>query len=257
MSKPRTGVAICHYNRTSQLEEIIQAVKDTVNNRVKIVVCDDGSETWEEHYMENYTHPAEIANRMGVLYVQGPNLGVAANKNRALWALQDMDFICILEDDLKPIKQDWITHYERAATLSGLHHFCRVQDKLVSTLSPDFDEYMKGKNLTPIYGPSPRGDLTFITRKVITEVGGFNKKFKGAGYAHGEWSNRVNRAGLIRHPNIWVDIAEGANSFIQVGDTEGGRWDYQKRTKAELEKNRAVRARLDKNPYIYDRLELQ
>lgn len=254
MSKPNTGVAICHYERLDRLKEIVDAVRETTSDRVKIVVCDDGSRGCRGDY--------EMEQRLDdacedVILIRGPNKGVAANKNRALWALQDMDFICILEDDLKPVKEDWINHYERAAMLSGLHHFCRVQDKLVGTLSPDFDTYMKQNDLTPIYGPSPRGDLTFITRKVITEVGGFNKKFKGAGYAHGEWSNRVNRAGLIRHPNVWVDIAEGADSFVQVGDQEGGRWDDQERTQNELARNRDVRAKLDKNPYIYDRLELQ
>jgi glycosyltransferase involved in cell wall biosynthesis len=240
-------VAICHYNRLDNLEIILEALKDTCSKRVKLVVCDDGSD------------PSGDLDEVckDVILIRGPNKGVAANKNRALWALQDMDFICILEDDLKPIKKDWVTLYEKAAIKSGIHHFCRVQDKLVGTLSPEFDAYMVNNGLTPIYGPSPRGDLTFISAKVIAKVGGFNKKFKGAGYAHGEWSARVNRAGLIGQPNVWVDIKAGADSFVQVGDTTGGRWDTPKRTSKEIERNRGVRQQLDRNPYIYDRLELQ
>lgn len=252
--KPKTGVAIIHYNRINQLQKQIQAVKDTCSKRVKIVVCDDGSPGVRGDYeMEDRIEDA----CRDVILIRGPNKGVAANKNRGLFVLQDMDLICLLEDDLFPTREDWITHYEKAVTHSGIHHFCRVQDKEAASVAPDFDEYMLKQGLTPIYGSSPRGDFTFITKRVIKEVGGLNKRFKGVGYAHGEWSARVNRAGLIRHPNMWIDIKEGRDSFIQVGDTTGGRWDDDQHTTGDLSRNKKLRQRLDASPYIYDRLELQ
>jgi len=238
------GVALCHYNREKHLPDIIEAIKKTVPADTKIVVCDDGSTSTV------YTR--------GEVLIQGKNLGVAANKNRALWALQDCHFICILEDDLKPTRKGWFETYEKAAKLSGIHHFCRVQDKQVRETSPEFAAFMKTHGLTPIYGPSPRGDLTFITHKVIEHVGGFNPKFRGAGYAHGEWSHRVYNAGLIGHNNKWVDIKEARDMFEQVGDREGGRWELDpKALKKQLTKNEKIYKELQKTDYIHIPLSLE
>jgi len=240
----RRGVAICHFNRQQYLPEIIEAVEKTVPKDTRIVVCDDGSYNF-------------VAGNDAIL-LRGQNLGVAANKNRALWALQDCHYICILEDDLKPTSKGWFEAYEKASNLSSIHHFCRVQDKHVQETEPEFTAFMKKHGLTPIYGPSPRGDLTFITRRVIERIGAFNPKFRGAGYAHGEWSNRVWRAGLIGHNNKWVDIQEARDMFIQVGDREGGRWELDKKAlKKQLIKNEQIYKELKKTEYSYLPLSLE
>jgi len=237
------GVAICTYNRSVYLGEMIEAVLNTVPNDTRIVVCDDGS-TDETFY--------ETAQFPNVLYVRGPNLGVAANKNRALWTLQDCAFLCILEDDLIPTARGWFERYQNVALCTDIHHFCRVQDKLVEETIPSFAEWMKTKDYTPIYGPNPRGDLTFITNKVVKEVGAFNPKFRGAGYAHGEWSGRVVKAGLISHPLKWIDMEEIAETFVQKGDTEGGRWlEDKNKIKEQLRTNATLADKLKKSDYIY------
>jgi hypothetical protein len=175
-----------------------------------------------------------------------------------LFALQDCHFICILEDDLKPIKKGWFETYEKASKVTGINHFCRVQNKEVPETIESFTSFMQSYELTPIYGPSPRGDLTFITQKVLRKVGAFNPKFKGAGYAHGEWSNRVANAYLIGHPLKWIDIKEARDSFIQVGDTEGGRWEDNKdKLKGQLRHNDQVYQELKKTNYIYHPLVLE
>lgn len=240
------GVAICHYNRSTYLNDIIRAVKETVPSGTRIVVCDDGSDDWRE------------TNINSVVTIRGPNLGVAANKNRALWALQDCQYLCILEDDLKPVEAGWFETYERASQISGIHHFCRVQDKIVPSQAPRFDAFMVENKLHPMYGPSPRGDLTFITRAVVRTVGAFNPLFRGAGYAHGEWSNRVARAGMINHPNKWVDIQEASARFEQVGDTEGGRWEKDEEDiKRQLTRNKSVLKELQRNEYTHHPLVLE
>jgi len=234
----KRGVALCHYNRQKYLTDIIAAVKDTSPLGTKIVICDDGS--------------SSTINTRGELLIQGKNLGVAANKNRALWALQDCQFLCILEDDLLPTSKGWFEIYEKAAIHSNINHFCRVQDKLVLETVPEFSKYMNGKGLTPIYGPSPRGDLTFITKTVVNRVGAFNPQFRGAGYAHGEWSARVWNSGLIVHPNKWVDIKEARDMFVQVGDTEGGRWNLGKEElKKQLKDNKKLFKELQQVSYIH------
>jgi glycosyltransferase involved in cell wall biosynthesis len=252
----KRGVAVCHYNRLDRLEEIVKAVKRTAPAGTRVVICDDGSdEAASQAYDGHGETVSQIARRQDVLLLQGPNKGVAANKNRALWALQDCHLLCILEDDLKPTERGWFEAYEAAAILSGIHHFCRVQDKEIPEEVPAFSAYMAEASLTPIYGPSPRGDLTFLTSTVVQTVGAFNPLFRGAGYAHGEWSNRVARSGLINHPARWVDIKEARDKIVQLGDTEGGRWEID--VSDQLRRNRQVLKELQRKEYTYCDLVLE
>ena len=241
----KRGVAIVHYNRPDNLKKLYEAVKDTVPKGTKVVVCDDGSDPMP-------TLP------QGALLVRGPNLGVADNKNRALWALQDMHYIAILEDDLFPTKMGWFEAYEEVASLTETHHFCRVADeKSIHESYPKISEFLKTKGYAPIYGVSPRGDFTFITSKVIKLIGGLNARFKGAGYAHGEWSGRIAKAGLVPHPLKYWDVKEARDMFIQEGDRSGGRWDCPEKTTLDLKANKQTAKNISKEPpYIYHPITL-
>lgn len=245
---PKYGIAIIHYDRLDTLEEVVWAVHSTAPENTKIVICDDGTDGFGKQIC---TYPP------GPIII-GPNLGVAANKNRGLFALQDCDYICLIEDDLMPTQKGWFEVYVKASELSGIHHFCRVQDKEVEETSLVFKEYMAKSDLTPIYGPSPRGDLTFITREVLSRVGGLNPKFRGVGYAHGEWSNRIADAGLCGHPNKWIDIKEARDCFIQKGDRSGGRWNLSEtELQTQLDNNRAILETLKKTPERFVPLTLE
>ena len=244
------AVSIITYNRSPQIGNMIEAVLSTVPDGTDVFVCDDGSTDSTASLMGSFRE---------VKYYRGPNLGVGANKNRALYLMQNHHFSCLLEDDLIPQSTGWFEIYEKVAIMTDIHHFCRVQDKLVPEVYASFTRYLKeAMELTPIYGSSPRGDLTFITKKVIATVGGMNPLFEGCGYAHGEYSDRVIKAGLVSHPNKWVDILQAQEKFKQVGDTIGGRWDEdQDAIKAQLKKNQQVRKALKKEDYIYCPLVLQ
>ncbi len=225
---------------------MIEGVLATVPNGTDVFVVDDGSTDGTGMEVDEFT-------ASGVKYYRGPNLGVGANKNRALALMQNHHFSCMLEDDLVPQEPGWFEIYETVATMTDIHHFCRVQDKLVPEVYESFTRYLdEAMQLTPIYGSSPRGDLTFITKKVISTVGGMNPRFEGCGYSHGEWSERVAKADLIAHPNKWVDILQARDMFKQVGDTTGGRWDDdQDEIKAQLKMNQQTRKALKKEDYIY------
>ena len=240
------AVSIVTYNRCKQIGNMIEQVLSTVPDGTDVFVVEDGSTDGTGMEVDEFT-------ASGVKYYRGPNLGVGANKNRALYLMQNHHFSCMLEDDLVPQQPGWFEIYETVATMTDIHHFCRVQDKLVPESQEAFARYMsEAMNLTPIYGPSPRGDMTFLTKKVIATVGGLNPLFEGVGYAHGEWSDRVAKAGLISHSNKWVDIREAADMFKQVGDTTGGRWeDDQDEIKAQLKINQQTRKALKKEDYIY------
>lgn len=247
MPNIKRGVAIVTYNRADRLGEIIEATLRTVPSNTQVIVCDDGSTD----------NTSSIVHSFGIPYICGKNLGVGANKNRALWGLQDRHFLAIIEDDLYPTQGGWFETYEHAAILSGIQHFCRVQDKQVPESIPAFTSWMEARGLTPIYGPSPRGDFTFITATVLKKCGGFHPGFVGAGYAHGEWSGRVAASGLIGHPNKWVDIVQGNACFVQVGDKEGGRWNLtNEELKKQLRSNKIHLKTLAKTPYLFHPLLL-
>lgn len=243
------GIAICTYNRAKNLDVVLNETIKNAPKDAKIVVCDDGSTD----------NTIEVCDAYNVPVFRGQNKGVAANKNRALFLLQDCKFLAILEDDLYPIRNNWFESYEKAVLYTGIHHFCRVQDKRVEETVPEFTADLYENEMVPIYGPSPRGDFTFITQHVLRTVGAFDPEFIGAGYAHGFWSKRVAKAGLIPHPLKWVDIRgqDGKDFFKQIGDTEGGRWDLSKtELDKQLRRNRRVLRMLEKKDQIFRELTL-
>lgn len=244
MNSFRRGVAIVHYNRGAVLLKLLAAVNETVPEGTRVVLCDDGSSALP-------MLPPDT------ILLRGPNRGVGANKNRALWALQDCHYIAIIEDDLIPQEKGWFEIYEEVAALTNNHHFCRVSDdKLVEETHPAMTNFLKEKGFTPLYGASPRGDFTFITSQVVKHIGAFNPNFIGAGYAHGEWSSRVAKAGLISHPLKWIDIKEARDKFYQEGDTSGGRWNNIEKTKEEIKYNKKVLKELNSINYTYHPLVL-
>jgi len=237
------GICVATYNRANTLPEVLDSIVKTRPEFCRLVLVDDGSTDDTAKVVAKFPQ---------FMYLRGPNKGVIANKNRAIFSLQNCKYIMILEDDLIAKESGYFETYEKAVLQSGIHHFCRVQDKEVPEALDEFGAYMTKKNLTPIYGPTPRGDLTFITSKVISTVGGFNPEFLGVGYGHEEWSARVWRAGLIPHPSRWVDIKEARDCFIQKGDTSGGRWDVDSKViKEQMRRNKQVLKNLKRKKYIY------
>lgn len=241
MDSFKRGVAICTYNRPKTIGTVIEAVMRTIPSDCRLIVCDDGSELNAVRAIMKFSN---------VDYIRGRNLGVGANKNRALFALKDCDFICILEDDLMPTQPGWFENYTNFVLHTNVHHLCRVQNKFVEETVPDFGNWVTSNlGMTPIYGPTPRGDLTFISNMVVRHVGGFHPEFVGVGHAHGQWSDRVVAANLVGHPNKWIDLKEVADTFKQIGDTEGGRWDKDReKIKNQIESNAALRKRLGISP---------
>jgi glycosyltransferase involved in cell wall biosynthesis len=235
------GIAICTYNRAERLGKVISAVLETKPETARLVVCDDGSTD----------NTIDVVKKFPELtYVRGPNMGVGANKNRAFYSLRGCDFLCVLEDDLVPVQPQWFDMYREFCLATNIHHFCRVQDKFVPETIKDFGDWcVTNLKMTPIYGPTPRGDLTFISNLVIRKVGAIHPDFRGVGHAHGQWSDRVAESGLIQHPNKWVDIKEASEKFIQIGDREGGRWNEPSDTiKAQIKKNSELRKTLGVEP---------
>jgi len=233
------GIAICHYNRTAHLAEIIEAVQRTTPHGSRIIVCDDGS--------RNQNEVRAICERAGVESVLASNQGVTANKNRALSMLSDWHYLCLLEDDIMPVKPGWFENYFRVASQFDINHFSWVFDRFSKSLDPNRDAQIKrATGLTVKYSRHLGGQVTFLTTKVLRTVGGFNPAFRGCGFGHIEWSKRIWKAGLIAHPNRWIDLVEC--EWRPIGDREGGRLDESDRTAAEIKHNGEIFDRLLLDP---------
>lgn len=240
------GIGISTYNRGKNIAEVIEAILLTKPNNAKVIIADDGSTD----------NTAEIIRKgfPSLTYIRGENVGVGGNKNRLMHSLRNYDFIAILEDDLVPIENGWFETYMKFCLNTNIHHLCRVQDRFVEETVPDFAIWCKKElGMTPIYGPTPRGDMAFITHMVLRKVGAFHPKFIGCGHAHGNWSDRIAASGLIGHPNKWIDIKEASVKFKQLGDTEGGRWaDPKKEIQKQITKNAKLRKQLGSDSLYLD-----
>ncbi len=134
----KRAVSICTYNRPTHLGEIIEGVLSTVPNGTDVFICDDGSAGScglgvSDNLETTYSAQLGFSN---VHYYRGPNLGVAANKNRALYLMQNHHFSAIIEDDLMPTEKGWFEIYEKVSTLTDIHHLCRIQDKEIHESQP-------------------------------------------------------------------------------------------------------------------------
>lgn len=237
------GIAILTYNRCDYIQPIINAVVATAPPDTRIVVCDDGS--------TDNTPDIIKTSSQDIIYIKGPNLGVAYNKNRALFCLQDCDFIALIEDDLIPISSGWFELYEKAVILTDIHYWSSCRGPSVNQF-PDFDGFLKQNFLTPIYAKIPRGDFTFISKLVLKTIGGFHPRFKGCGGAHQEHWQRAIRAGLIPHPHPLLGIHEGELKFEQIGDTEGGRFmDDPEEIKRQLDENQNILKELTNSQELF------
>jgi len=242
----KRGIAICHYNRNRLLKQSIKETKRTCPEGAKIVVCDDGSST-------STPDIKKLCIEEKVPLIIGPNLGVTQNKNRALFALQDCHFIALLEDDICPLEPGWFELYEQASLLSGVHHFCRAGADAAILESP-FDSFMKSKGLTILHNKTIRGDFTFITNKIIKNVGGLNSEFKGAGYSHIEWLNRIRLAGLVPQHSAALDVKEASVKLKDSLTSKSAKPTAQ--TEQEASKNLEIFKRLCQNPTTYQEFNL-
>ena len=108
------AVSIITYNRDKHLGDVIEGVPSTIPQGTDVFVCDDGSTDNTAGIM------TQFGTERPVHYFRGPNLGVGANKNRALYLMKNHHFSVMLEDDLYPIKKGWFEMYEAAASLTDI-----------------------------------------------------------------------------------------------------------------------------------------
>lgn len=157
----RIGIGITANDRPKMLSECLQSIyKHTDMSNVTLYVADDTTD----------------------------KKGVAFKKNECLRALNGLDYVFLLDDDVKIIKDNWIEFFINSKQnhllflKRGLHNKKPIEINL-------FDN--NELRYTVEHYQDCGGVFMFMTKKAIDKVGAFNEKFERYGFEHAEYSNRI------------------------------------------------------------------
>jgi glycosyltransferase involved in cell wall biosynthesis len=230
----RLGIGIITYNRKDQLRETIRAVRNhTRHADTDLVVADDGS--------TDGTLAMLREEDVGV--VTGVNMGVAWNKNRALYLLAQIrrcDVVILLEDDTVPDTPAWEEAWIAAARRWGhvnyagswlQHHFVR------GTGSAD----------DPILSTQATAQCTAFTRDVLDWGGYLDPAFRGYGHAHVEHTRRLIRLGYGGTGSMIDGQEQVLFALIGSGLTVRDQPNHYDQRQSELNQHIATQAMMNPN----------
>ena len=180
------GIGIITYNRRDIVAHTIDRVREfTCWPDAALVVADDGSTDGTP----------EMLNEKQVGVVTGVNMGIAWNKNRALFLLAQIlrcDTMILLEDDAHPSRHGWETDWIAATNRWG--HINYAGDWLNESI-----ESGAGTPEDPFLSLQLTAQCAAYSRASLAWGGYFHPRFKGWGHEHVEHSGRLVRAGFGGH----------------------------------------------------------
>ncbi len=177
----RVGIGIVTYNRRNVFAETLARVRAHTKSPCALVVADDGSADGT----------AELVRAEKLTLVTGRNMGIAWNKNRALFllgAVAQCDVVILLEDDSYPTMDGWEQEWIEATQRWG--H--------VNLAGPWFSpSFLKGSGTVddPILSKDVTAQCSGFSRAALLYGGYFDSRFRGYGQEHVEHSRRLLRVG--------------------------------------------------------------
>lgn len=189
----RVGVAITTRNRREVFEQTLAQVRGHTPG-AEIVVVDDASKIPVPQATWRFDAQA----------------GIARAKNKCLEILMaqpGIEHLFILDDDIYPTADGWITPYVESAE-PHLCYLFKDPDHRGRKLATPVTVYDDGA--TYAYG-HPRGCLLYLHRSVVERVGGMRPQFGIWGNEHVEYSLRINAAGLTT--NAFQDVC-GSSQYL-------------------------------------------
>ncbi len=177
----RVGIGVITCNRKDVLLETLARVRAHTKSPCALVVADDGSEDGTD----------DAVRSQNVTLVTGRNMGIAWNKNRALYLLGAMvqcDVIIVLEDDSFPIKDGWEQEWVLATQRWGHVNLAGAWFR---------ESFLKGSGTVddPILSKDLTAQCSGFSRLALMEGGYFDSRFHGYGFEHLEHSRRLVRVG--------------------------------------------------------------
>jgi len=177
----RVGIGIITFNRKDRVVETLARVRAHTKSSCVLIVADDGSQDGTADLMRSHN----------VTTVSGQNMGIAWNKNRALFLLSAIiqcDVVILLEDDSFPTRDGWEQEWIRAAQRWG--H--------INLAGEWFHEsFLRGTGTAddPILSKDVTAQCTGFSRTALLYGGYFDSRFRGYGHEHVEHSRRLVRLG--------------------------------------------------------------
>jgi glycosyltransferase involved in cell wall biosynthesis len=186
----RVGIGIITYNRRDVAAETVARVRAHTAPPFALVVADDGSEDGT----------ADLMQSQNVTVVTGRNMGVAWNKNRALFllaAIVQCDVVILLEDDSFPTHDGWAEEWVLASQRWGHVNLAGEWFR---------DSFLKGTGTAddPILSKDVSGQCSGFSRTALLYGGYFDSRFRGYGHGHVEHTRRLLRVG---YGGTYEDIA--------------------------------------------------
>jgi GT2 family glycosyltransferase len=198
------GIGIVTYNRCEILSDTIDRVRTfTRNHDAALVVADDGSSDGT----------LAMLGEKRVPVITGANMGIAWNKNRALFLLSrmlDCETVILLEDDTQPTRPGWETEWVDAAKRWG--HVNYAGDWM-----HEHFESGSGTAADPVHSLAVTAQCSAYSRDALTYGGYFDSRFKGYGHEHVEHTRRLMRVGYGGTDEL-VNGMERIRYFMIKGD---------------------------------------
>ncbi len=177
----RVGIGIVTCNRKDVLAETLARVRSHTTSPCTLAVADDGSTDGT----------AEMVLSRNVTLVRGRNMGIAWNKNRALFllsAIEQCDVVILLEDDSFPTKDGWEQEWALAALRWGHVNLAGEWFR---------DSFLRGTGTVddPILSTNVSAQCSGFSRTALSYGGYFDPRFRGYGQEHVEHTRRMVRVG--------------------------------------------------------------
>lgn len=133
--------------------------------------------------------------------------GIAYSKNKCLATLYAMGCtdLFLFDDDCMPTVEKWYEPYVN----SGLNHACWNLNR-----EKIYTSYLGSNKPTHIAYEKPNGCMLYVKREVLDVVGGWDVHFRGYGYDHVNWSDRIFNAGFT--PARYIDIQNSSSLFKMI-----------------------------------------
>jgi glycosyltransferase involved in cell wall biosynthesis len=190
MSFP-VGIGIITYNRKATVGATIERVRAlTREPHAALVVADDGSSDGTLGMLRD----------MRVPVVTGVNMGIAWNKNRALFVLSQLlgcETVILLEDDTQPVAAGWESEWMTAARRWGHVNYAGGWMR---------QHFLSGSGTAddPVEATMVTAQCAAYSRGALAYAGYLDPRFTGYGHEHVEHTRRMIRLGYggrVEHRN--------------------------------------------------------
>jgi hypothetical protein len=176
------GIGIITYNRKDIVAATIERVRTlTLEPGTALLVADDGSSDGTLAMLRDLRVPV----------VTGVNMGIAWNKNRALFVLSQLlqcETVILLEDDTRPARAGWEAQWMAAALRRGHVNYAGewIRKHFVSGSGTADD---------PVRSTMVTAQCAAYSRAALAYAGYFDPRFTGYGHEHVEHTRRMIRLG--------------------------------------------------------------